>query len=373
MTAFAAIVALLIGLLIHNVVYDRFWSRGVNVEMFFSSPTATEGDELVLFEVLSNGNFLPLPWAELKFQTSRNLEFRDKSGARISDGYYRRDLFSIMMRQKITRRLRFVCLRRGYYTVRNIDFVSGNLLMTKKYAAHFASNAAVSVYPKLMPSDAFDILYTRVMGAVVSQRFINPDPFEFKGIREYQPFDTFRSINFKAAARTGELMVNIHDYTVSTEVILMLNLQWHNDRINESLDEQSIRLAASLAERFIAQGVPVRFVTNGQDIITNDGADVAEGSGSGHLFNIYEVLARIKLANDPPAFANTLIDIGSVKKGEPLYLLISTYHRADLASAFLGLSRYGAKAEWILPYLPYTLLNVLPELEQKVTLWEASS
>jgi uncharacterized protein (DUF58 family) len=370
MTAFVAIVALLIGLWLHNVVYDRFWSRGVNVEMSFSSPTATEGDELVLYEVLSNANFLPLPWAELKFQTSRNLEFRDKSGARISDGYYRRDLFSIMMRQKITRRLRFRCLRRGYHTIRNIDFVSGNLLMTKKYAAHFNCNAAVTVYPRLITTGEFDMLYTRVMGSVVSQRFINPDPFEFKGIREYQPFDTFKSINFKAAARTGELMVNIHDNTVSTEVILMLNLQWHNDRINESLDEQSIRLAASLAERFISRGVPVRFVTNGQDIITGDGADIAEGSGAGHLFNIYEALARIKLANDPPQFADTLLAVASVKKGEPLYLLISTYHRVDLTNAFMSLGRYGAKTEWILPYLPYTLLGVPPELENKVTLWE---
>ena len=34
------------------------------------------------------------------------------------------------------------------------------------------------------------------------------DPFEYRGIREYQPYDDMRSVNWKATAKTGDLKVN---------------------------------------------------------------------------------------------------------------------------------------------------------------------
>ncbi len=43
-----------------------------------------------------------------------------------------------------------------------------------------------------------------MMGDIATKRFLMEDPYMFKGIREYQPHDSFKSINFKAyAAKRG--------------------------------------------------------------------------------------------------------------------------------------------------------------------------
>ncbi|MCL2350998.1 MAG: DUF58 domain-containing protein [Firmicutes bacterium] len=370
MIALVVIIGLGVAIWLQRLVYNRFWSRNLSVEMSFSKKTAVEGATVVLLESLSNAKPLPLPWVAVKFQVSKYLNFTDNLNSKITDDYYRNDLFSVMMYRKITRRLPFVCAKRGYYTVKSLDLVSGNILMNSKYAAQFDCRAALTVYPSLIPLGGLDAVFANLTGSVLTRRFIHPDPFEFKGIREYQPYDTFRSINFKATAKTGDLMVNMNDYTVSRQVILLLNLERSHDWRDDLLDEQAIRLAATLAERFVAQGVPVRFITNGPDVSTGLVSDLPEGSGAGHLNNIYEVLARIDLLRETPPFAGMLTAAALARKAEPLYVLISEYHRDDLAEAFLRLGETGAEAVWILPRRAAEPVALNKNLEGKVTEWE---
>ncbi|MCL2462503.1 MAG: DUF58 domain-containing protein [Defluviitaleaceae bacterium] len=371
MTALVVVICLALAIMAQRFVYNRFWNRNLNVEMSFSEKTAAEGSTVVLREVLSNAKILPLPWVAVKFQVSKYLEFVDRSNSKITDDYYRNDLFSVMMYQKITRRLPFVCAKRGYYTVKSLEVVSGNILMNAKFADRFDCRAALTVYPSPVPLDGLEAVFTRLLGSVLTKRFIHPDPFEFKGIREYQPYDSFRSINFKATAKTGGLMVNVNDYTVSQQVILMLNFDRYQDWLHEDLDEQAIRLAAALAERFVTEGVPVRFITNGADVITGRASELPEGSGAGHLANIFELLARIDLKKDPALFSNILAGTALAHKAEPLYLLISTYHKKDLTDAFAELEGLGAQSMWVLPFAHDTFVEIPAAMENKIVRWEA--
>ena len=351
MTALSIFLALYLSLIIIRLAYRKMCLKGLDVRLLFSQPTAVEGDRLTLSTVLTNAKWLPLPWVAVKFQVSKFLHFADMENSQISDDYYRNDLYNVLMYQKITRRLEFLCAKRGYYRFKSLDITCWDILMDRKYVNHFDCDTILTVYPSTLDLPEVNELCTRINGHLQAQRFIHPDPFTFRGIREYAPNDPIKAINFKASAKTSDLMVNLWDYSVSRQVILMLNLQkqsiWHN----EILDERAIKVVASLAQRLTAVHVPVRFITNGTGIVTGKGVDLPEGTGALHLNNILEALAHIDLDQPPSVpFADIMANAFALYQQEPEYWLISTYHGEDIEAAYNRLGSLGAKTAWIIPY-----------------------
>jgi uncharacterized protein (DUF58 family) len=254
------------------------------------------------------------------------------------------------MFQKVTRRLDFVCAKRGFYRIQTADINGWDILMDQKYIRQFAPGAYLTVYPSPIPAPQVENLFTRINGTVLAKRFIHPDPFTFRGIREYMPQDPLKSINFKASAKAQQFMVNVCDYSITRQVVLMVNFEKHSAWHDEDLDERAIRIAAALAERLTRASIPVSFVI--------DGVKIPEGAGAGQLNNILEALAHIDLAVPPLLpFAEIVSETFYRCRTEPEYWLISTYHGADLLEAYEKLFSAGAKAAWILPTVPQMLVE----------------
>jgi len=315
-----------------------------------------EGSKLVLTTVLTNSNWLPLPWVAVKLRVSRHLLFSDTENAQITDHYYRNDLYSILMRQRITRRLPFVCGKRGYYRINSIDLTTWDILMELKSAAIAECDAYLTVYPSSLPTPEIDEICIQIYGQQQAQNIMYPDPFSFRGIREYSPHDPLKAINFKASAKAGELMVNQWEHTNSRQVILFYNLQKHNLWHNEVLDEYTIKLVASLAERLTSENVPLRFITNGRcvkladDSHSDDITEIPEGIGHLQQERILEALAMLDLEQTEVApFADILTRTAEEYKYEPEYWLISTYHGSDLEAAYSKLMNEGARTTWVMP------------------------
>ena len=351
MTALSIFIALQLALLLLWYVYHKLCLKNLNVQLFFSSETATEGDNLKLSTVLTNAKWLPLPWVAVKFQVSKFLLFSDMKSAQVSDDYYRNDLYNIMMYQRITRKLDFKCTKRGVYNLKNLDITCWDILMNRKYVLGFDCSADLTVYPSTLNVPETDELLQHINGNLQAQRFIHPDPFTFRGIREYMPTDPIKAVNFKASAKSQDLMVNLWDYSVSRQVVLMLNLQkqsvWHN----ELLDERAIKLTASIAEKLTLSFIPVRFITNGTGVISGKGVDLPEGTGINHLNQILEALAHIDLSRPPDtSFSDIIKKAFSLYQQEPEYWLISTYHGLDIEEAYKRIQSLGAKTTWIVPY-----------------------
>ncbi len=334
------VVALLVT--VQERLYRRFWSKKLSLSLEFSTKTVFEGEKLFLTEKVSNAKILPLPWLCVKLQLSRKLFFiGDKyDNIHVSDYLYRNDLYSVMFYQKITRKLPLICLSRGYYTIKSADLVSSNILISEKLIIPVPCNTSVTVYPKLINTPLLEFPFQKIYGAVLTKRFINPDPFEFRGMREYEPYDDFKSINYKASARVGKLMVNLYGYTNDMEVLLILNLQKYSAWSSELIFEDSIRLAASLAKLLLEKGISVGLLSNGRDIITDTPIHIKPGSGSNHLLNIYEALARIDLGKEALPF--------EASQGDPsvISVFISTNHEPQTLQFYERLQSAG----WILPY-----------------------
>jgi len=350
---------------LQGLIYRKRWKRNLEMKLSFSAVEAFEGDRLYLTEELTNAKLLPLPWVAAKFQISRNLYFIGQRNFKISDDYYQNDIFSINMYQKITRRLDFICGRRGYYQIKSMNLASSNIFITEKLVKQIPCNAALTVFPKRIPFEELDILFRQVYGEIVVQRFTNPDPFAFKGIREYQPQDDFRSINFKATAKTNQLMVNINSSTASQELVILLNLQPYSAWSREGVFEEGIRLAASAAEYFIRKGLAVGVYSNGLDAVTHNQIRLKPGSGDGHFYSILQNLGRIDLSQQTEPFSG---QIEKLIHPETAYLLISSYDGERLQKAFERLRSMGTVARWILPALPEDEVQV--EESQYIQRWE---
>lgn len=329
-------------------IYKRYWRHGLSLDISFSSPAAYEGDRLFLIETISNAKMLPLPWVNVKFQLSRELKFDADGDSKSTDDYYRNDLFLIFMFQRVRRELPFRCNKRGYYTVKSADLLSGDILVSKKFACHIGFGASLHVFPGRIDLLDTEIPFRRLSGSITAQRMIDPDPFEFRAIREYMPADPQKNVNFKASAKTGQLMVNVFNPTVTQEIVVFLNLQPYTSWPLEELYEQAVRLCGAMAAAYLDEGIPVSFITNGIDCVTKERIGNISGASGGQT-SILEALARIDLKRVSGDFAADIVNYAENAPSEPVYLLISTYCGEDIQDAFGMLKQKGFDAMWIIP------------------------
>jgi uncharacterized protein (DUF58 family) len=364
MAVFSVLLILLLCVFLQGLIYKKRWHKNIGLSLHFSAPVATEGERLFLIETVENQKFLPLPWLSVKFQMSRHLLFEDRENAQISDDFYRNDLFNLRTYQRVTRKLRFTCGKRGVYRVKSAEIISGDILARHKFTEPVPCGSAVlTVYPRTVRLDdaLASAAHRRFLGDILTKRFIQPDPFTFRGIREYQPTDSLRSVNFNATAKTGELMVNVPHFTVTQEVALMLNLEPYSAFPREDVCEYAISLAASLAEFYLDSGIPVSLATNGQGK-TGDGGTLSlfaeSGAGQNHLATIHEALAHISLplgvsTSGAELLRETRLSREAKRRAgrEPSYIFISTNHDGETQAAFneLRSRKYGADALWIIP------------------------
>jgi uncharacterized protein (DUF58 family) len=352
--------------IIQRSLYKSQWSKNIQLEISFSDSLAVEGDALQLTEVIANRKLLPLTWLTVKFQLSRNLHFSDMENAKVTDDFYRSDMFNMLPYRRITRKLPFVCGKRGFYTIKSADLVSGDLFNSLRLTVSAPCRAHLTVYPRLIDLDTVLHVHRQFLGQVLTKRFIQPDPFEFKGIREYQPYDSLRSINFKATAKTGDWMVNVNDYTVTQEIILLLNLGWYGPYPDEFLYEQTIRLAASLAVYYVESGIPLGFVMNGSETIR-----VESGASKSHGDSIRELLAYVDLSANPSlrftellAGERSLYETRRQSGRQPAYILLSTDHSPEIVAGYNALVEQGADTLWIIPASPG--MEIKAELSERV-------
>lgn len=355
---------------LQNFLYRRYWSRKLSVELSFSKDFALEGEELVLQEIITNRKLLPLPILQVKFMTSRFLEFKDKNNSAVSDNYYRNDMVSVMMFQKLTKSLTFECKQRGFYTINRMDIVCSNLFMTQEEVETFDLNIQLYVYPKPIDFTRFDITFSKMLGSILTKRYINEDPFEFRSIREYQSFDSLKIINWKASAKTDTLKVNVHDYTASQQVKIFINTEEETIWKYDDLKEESIRIASSLAQMLISRGVPVSVNTNAKDVITKETPKIPAGSGNNHFRSIQEALARIDLKLEPKPFVPILQEELSNVTDKDFLIIISYYQKEDLQQLLLEQMYAGKDFAWIIPTNHDMKLSVSENLAEKIIPWE---
>lgn len=333
------------------LLYKKLWNRGLTIDIRFSSDHAVEGDRLHLTEVITNLKFLPLPWLQAKFQLSTNLRFDDEVHMAVSDDNYKSELFQVGPYQRLTRTHHFTCAQRGLYSLRHITLTAQDLMLTRRQTCVRECRGHLIVYPAPIPYEELSPAYRMVLGSVRARRFINPDPFEFRGIRDYEPSDSLRMVNHKATAKSGALMVNLYAPTTAQNVTIWLNTQAYASRPLPRLYESAIRLAATFAEQLLAEGLSLALKSSSSSVVSQDTRiSVPPGTGLPHLGTVLEGLALLDLNAEPGDFPAQLLEEASI---EDVHILISSYDGEDMQQSVEALREKGADVHWILPITPH--------------------
>lgn len=308
---------------LQRVLYERLWQKQLHVHIAFSREQIWEGQEGELKEVIENRKRLPLSMLKVKFKTDRHLIFADQKGSRTTDQFYRNDIFRIGSNERVTRLLKFRGGRRGYYTIDGASLVASDLFLTSQMVADVGLHTALYVYPRPYESPEFIKSLALLNGEVLSKRHLLEDPFEYRGIREYQPYDDIRSINWKATARTDELKVNQKSFTALKSVRIFLNAQDDNIMKKEECVEAALRIAAALCSFFLAQGIQVSCYGNAKDCLTGKTLAVDAKAGKGQLDNILRSLARLDLNAPVADFRELFEETLFCRSGETITCFVS--------------------------------------------------
>lgn len=261
------IIILLLGILavsaLWEICYKHRWSKEITVKLWFETDAVYAGQQTRLYEVIENRKAMPVPVLEVGFHTRKELVFVDVDNTNVSDYCYKRDVFSVLGRQKITRELPVRCTKRGKYIASDADIMTHTLLFRRRYSEGIGTEAVLYVYPKMTQVSEIMTVCESMLGTLQCAKRLYEDPFAFRSIRDYTMDDPMKSINWKASARTGALMVNTFDSVRSQKAMIFLDVEDRGILRYEDLVEESIALAATLMRRLLRQHIEVGFVYNG--------------------------------------------------------------------------------------------------------------
>lgn len=261
------IIILLLGILavsaLWEICYKHRWSKEITVKLWFETDAVYAGQQTRLYEVIENRKAMLVPVLEVGFHTRKELVFVDVDNTNVSDYCYKRDVFSVLGRQKITRELPVRCTKRGKYIASDADIMTHTLLFRRRYSKGIGTEAVLYVYPKMTQVSEIMTVCESMLGTLQCAKRLYEDPFAFRSIRDYTMDDPMKSINWKASARTGALMVNTFDSVRSQKAMIFLDVEDRGILRYEDLVEESIALAATLMRRLLRQHIEVGFVYNG--------------------------------------------------------------------------------------------------------------
>ncbi len=310
---------------LQRIVYRRYWSHGLKLKIEFDKQIVMEGDKNCLTEEVYNKKKLPLPVLHVKFCAPRSFIFEKEESTNITDHFYRDDKITMSAWQKVTRTLPFICNKRGCYTLYDASLVSSDLLLTDQFIKKQKLFNVIKVYPSRLPTDQFIVIYQSILEDIIVKKALNEDPFEFNGMRDYQPYDSMRDVNWKASARNMCLLVNKHNPVSSNnKLIFCLNVSDEMNRIRQDLIESAIRITASLSERFISDRISVGLETNARDYFTGERIMEKAGATENHMNTLDYNFAHIDLTKKCYDFIAVLKDVFAHEKpGNNVFVVVS--------------------------------------------------
>jgi uncharacterized protein (DUF58 family) len=159
--------------------------------------------------------------------------------------------------------LRLNCARWGLYRVGGLDVRARDALRLVVWEKSFMSTHELKAYPR--PETL-----SRIVSPLETQAFtgsevahVKGDGIEYADIREYVSGDRLRTINWRASARKGSLIVNERHPERNTDVVLFVDSFADVRGETRSTLDDAVRASAALAARYLERRDRVGLVTFG--------------------------------------------------------------------------------------------------------------
>lgn len=321
--------------------YESEWTKNFELELAFSEEQAAEGDYLYLYEMITNNKKRILPAVCVKFRTSRYLAFEDMQGGTVSDYFYRNDVISVRGFEKVRRKLRFRCKKRGVYHIAEAELVGNDYFLQRKYVEKKEVRASLVVYPSFVGVNKILPVFEKGYGELSSRVPIFEDPFENVGVREYRPGDPMNRINWKASAKTGRWQIRTSAYTSGEPTLVVLNLESPGAFTNVRAMEENIRIAYSLIFYLDQLGIATSLISNG------GGGGKMEGTGRGYMADVRRRLAELSYDALTKTGAALLQGVLETVSGGRHVFVISAAGKPELQSRLVQMRKKGVSVTWV--------------------------
>ncbi len=350
MKLFLFLVFICIIYIIQAKLFQKHWARNLTVSMHFEDGIVREGGKTRLIETITNNKRIALPILHVKITLPNSFHFASSNNASICDYYYRHDIFSVGPNEELVRKLDFTCTQRGLYHVNSLSYSTRDYFLMNTFFRKISTKEYLYVTPvKMLPME-LPLEIQGLIGNTISEKTMFEDPFEFKGIRQYQPYDAMCSINWKTSARHQELQVNTHFSTYTCDLFFILNLTPRKLTDSQDILEKSISILSTMASHFIHLNIPAGFTTNGLDEETGRMPIILPGLGTHHEQKIDLKLASIQLNKTCEPIEKCLNAMPNGQHTQVIFISASQHHEA--LQTFAEIENRTEHAVWILPTVP---------------------
>ncbi|MBL8149350.1 MAG: DUF58 domain-containing protein [Blastocatellia bacterium] len=284
--------SLLLAVLISSGVVSESSLRGIDVSLRFPEHIFANKETILELSVINRKRFIPSFSLTLGIITDADKESEKFtvrklfSGTQSEKGFGKLAHYAIIPPNgKITQKIDYKFTHRGSYLISGFTvstkFPFGFLRKTHKKEA----SGEVLVYPNTKPVKSFSVAVPVLSGWLES--VTKGTGTDLYLIRPYAPNDSMRHIDWKATARSRQLMVREHTREDERRVSLIIDdLKYSSVKNFEEKFETAVELTASFAEYFTAQGAEVRLLT------PESRTDF--GLGPDHLYKMLKILAYIQ-------------------------------------------------------------------------------
>ena len=197
-------------------------------------------------------------------------------------------------------RLRYAirCPLKGVYEIGPVSIRSHDPFYLFYNEMNINYTSRLTVYPQTREIKEMFIKSKQPKMYPGEMRVKMPGPgYEFWGIRDYVPGDSFKMINWKAYASTGRLLVNEKERESVSDITIVFDAR-EVSAIGMDSDNANIygsRAAATLTQYFLGRRDSVSLVIYSDRVMT-----IKKGSGQKQLFEILTALAGAAPKGDIP-------------------------------------------------------------------------
>lgn len=321
-------------------ILGRLWARRSLAAVSLDrrhDPRVFWGQTFPVYVEVSNRSWLPVLW----------LRLHDTVPAGLTTGAVLRQVISLLPRERLQWNYSLAGKRRGYYSFGPLVTLGGDLLGSASYEHQSAHDDYVIVYPKIIALRELGLPSQSPFGVLPSRQRLFEDPTRIRGVRDYQPGDSLRRMDWKTSARVGSLQVRRYEPAIALETAIFLNLNEtdYPQPYRRKATELGITIAASVAVHLIEKRQAVALSTNGHDPLS--GSATAPSAplrkGREHLMHLLDLLACIAVASGDEAMP--FLDLLSRKSlGLPwgsTVVIVTAMEFEGLMDALLALRRRG--------------------------------
>jgi uncharacterized protein (DUF58 family) len=197
-----------------------------------------------------------------------------------------------------------VCNQRGIYTLGPTSLETHDPLGIFTVRLEYSETVNMMVVPQVIPLPQIEIAPGGRTGEGKSTSTGLERTIVAGGVREYVPGDSLRWLHWPTTARLNKPYVRVFDFSPASNwwVLLDMDPGVQAGEGQDSTEEYSVILAASLIHEGLHQGKMVGFITMGDELIWH-----RPDMGDAHLWKILRSLALVRPTGPPlPEILNHL-------------------------------------------------------------------